>query len=259
MTKRLCKTIGGLLAIAGAMGLPSTGRAAAVDLTYDLNLDGMSTGPCAGSICATPLGTVKVTGDTMTGLTFKVTLDSGVSFHAVPITLAHGVKNPGPFFYFELTDPSGSAITFSGIGVDSAGDYSYNAPTTSGGPFDPNPGNFPGTYQYAATCSTTVAGNLCGSPFEFTASITDPSHPLGLGAPAGGGDFPGYDIAFVADLSIAAGTAGLCTGTTACTGLVGSSLASTVPEPATWALMALGFAGLGVTGFRKHRPAISIG
>ena len=31
-----------------------------------------------------------------------------------------------------------------------------------------------------------------------------------------------------------------------------------VPEPSTWAMMLLGFAGLGYAGFRKARSAISI-
>ena len=34
--------------------------------------------------------------------------------------------------------------------------------------------------------------------------------------------------------------------------------AATVPEPSTWAMMLLGFAGLGFTAFRKSRRAASI-
>jgi PEP-CTERM motif len=30
------------------------------------------------------------------------------------------------------------------------------------------------------------------------------------------------------------------------------------PEPSTWAMMLLGFAGLGYAGFRRRRAAISI-
>jgi hypothetical protein len=38
-------------------------------------------------------------------------------------------------------------------------------------------------------------------------------------------------------------------------------IAAIVPEPSTWAMMLLGFAGLGYVGFRKARArsAISIG
>ena len=45
-------------------------------------------------------------------------------------------------------------------------------------------------------------------------------------------------------MSIAPGTA-LCPEDTACTGLVGT------PEPSTWGMMLLGFAGLGFLGYRK--------
>jgi hypothetical protein len=34
--------------------------------------------------------------------------------------------------------------------------------------------------------------------------------------------------------------------------------AGTVPEPSTWAMMLLGFAGLGFTAYRKARRAASI-
>ena len=41
---------------------------------------------------------------------------------------------------------------------------------------------------------------------------------------------------------------------------VSGDFSSTVPEPSTWAMMLLGFAGLGYVGFRKARArsAISI-
>jgi hypothetical protein len=32
-----------------------------------------------------------------------------------------------------------------------------------------------------------------------------------------------------------------------------------IPEPSTWALMALGFAGLGFAGWRSRRPSVCIG
>ena len=39
---------------------------------------------------------------------------------------------------------------------------------------------------------------------------------------------------------------------------VSGDFSSTVPEPSTWAMMLLGFVGLGYAGFRKARSAISI-
>ncbi len=51
------------------------------------------------------------------------------------------------------------------------------------------------------------------------------------------------------------GTIGLIDGG----GATETGYAPTVPEPSTWAMMALGFAGLGYAGFRRgRRPAISI-
>jgi hypothetical protein len=36
------------------------------------------------------------------------------------------------------------------------------------------------------------------------------------------------------------------------------SVALNAPEPSTWAMMLLGFAGLGYAGFRRRRNAISV-
>jgi hypothetical protein len=243
--KWLCGPLVGIGALAAA---PVAGNAAVVDLTYKLNLDGMSTGSCPGGSC----GTVMVTGDTTGTLTYTVDLPSNVSFHANH----SGSSGTGPFFYFQLTDPGGGAIVFSSIGTNGAG-YSYNTPTTVGGPFTPNPGNFPGTYNYEATCTNSTAGKICGGPFTFKVSGATTSDPFIIGSPSGGGPFSADSVAFVADLSIAAGTSG-CDFDSACTGYVGSSLVSTgVPEPSTWAMMIIGFAGLAFAGYRRAKKSAS--
>ena len=149
-----------LLSAGLLLTVPAIGRAAAVNLLYDLDLNGMSTGTCPGGLC----GQVSITGDTTTSLVYGITLASGVSFHA----LHNGNSGTGDFFYFQLTDPGGPAITFSGLGtngnIDATHSYSYNTPTTSGGPFAPNAGNFPGTYNYVVTCTNNTSGKICNGP-----------------------------------------------------------------------------------------------
>jgi PEP-CTERM motif len=237
--------LAGFLAIAGGLATPNAARAALVDLTYDLTLDGMSTGTCAGSVCATSLATITVVGDTTTSIRVTVDLTSGVSFHANH----SGSSGTGNFFFDDITD-TGGTLSFSAIGTNGTG-YSYGTPTS--GSFAET-GNFPGPYNTESPCTNSTAGKICGSPYTFTVNANGGT--LAFLSPAGAGDFPTYDIPFVADLSIAAGTAGLCTGDAACTGLVGAALSSTpVPEPSTWAMMLLGFAGLGYAGYRKTKNA----
>jgi hypothetical protein len=228
-------------AIAGAVALSSPGQAATVDLLFNLNLDGMSTGACAGTVCQTPFGTVTVTGDTTGTLDFSVSLSPDVNFFA-----------PGGSFWFDLS-AGGNPITFalepptSGT-VDGAA-WSWDSPTT--GSFTPAPGgDFPGVYADLVECTTS--GSLCGTELNFTASGADASHPFELGQPRGGGAFAGMAVPFVANLSVAPGTA-LCSGDAACAGLVGA------PEPSTWAMMLIGFAGLGFVGWRVQQRCASVG
>lgn len=138
-------------ALAIASGWAASAQAAVVDLTYDLTLNAMSTGTCPDGVC----GTVKVTGDTASSLTFTVDLATGVSFHGDH----SGDSGTGPVFYFDLTDSN--PITFSGVGVDGTigtKSYSYNSPVSE--TFVPNPGNFPGPYNYEVTCTNDTAGKI---------------------------------------------------------------------------------------------------
>ena len=184
-------------------------------------------------------------GDTTSSLTYTVDLATGVSFHGNH----SGSSGTGPVFYFDLTDAN--PITFSGVGVSGTigtKSYSYNTPVS--GSFVPNPGNFPGPYNYEVTCTNDTSGKICNSPLTFVASGATAADPFVIGSPVGGGLFPTDKIAFVADLSIS----GSC-GPVRCaagTGDVGSGPGmSTVPEPSTWAMMLIGFAGLGYAGYRR--------
>jgi hypothetical protein len=79
--------------------------------------------------------------------------------------------------------------------------------------------------------------------------------PYGSAYPSGVGPWQTYTLSFTA------ASTGLAT-----LGLVDTNLAysgndfsiATVPEPSTWAMMLLGFAGLGFAGYRTSRKAVSI-
>ena len=229
--------------IAGAMSLSSPGRAATVDLVFHLDLDGMSTGTCAGTICPTPLGTVTVTGDTTSSLDFSVALAPDVNFHAQH----SGSSGTGDSFWFDLS-AEGNSITFA-LEAPTSGNiggepWNWVTPFSTGS-FTPAPGaDFPGPYADLVQCTNVTAGKICGTELNFTASGADATHPFVLGQPRGAGNFLNLPVAFVANLSIAPNTT-FCPGDTACTGLVAA------PEPSTWAMMLLGFAGLGFFGYRK--------
>ena len=243
------------LTVAGGLGLASPSFASTVDLTYNLNLNGMSSGEgrsspsCPDGVC----GTVTVTGDTTSSLTFVVDLAQGVSF----LGQHSKTYGSGPVLYFDLTGPN--RIYFSAIGDSGtigSKSYSYNSPIK--GSFDPSSGNFPGLYNYEVTCTNNTSGKICNGPLTFTASGADATHPFVIGEPDGHGLFAGDPVAFVADLSIS----GRC-GDFSCvagTGLVGSTLeprapvdVAAVPEASTWIMMMVGFAGLGFAGYRTRK------
>ena len=175
-----------------------------------------------------------VSGDTTSALTYTVNLGSNL-FHDNPATTspASGV------FWFQLTGASDISIT-----NITSGSFGFASST---GTFVPNPGaNFPGTYDFAITCNGSGTGNTCGSALTFKASLSAADILAGdtlvIGAPAGGGDFKSDNVAFVVDANVAGAT-----------GLVGSGPAtmSSVPEPSTWAMMILGFFGVGFMAYRR--------
>jgi hypothetical protein len=219
--------------IAGAMALSSPSQAATVDLLFNLNLDGMSTGTCAGIVCPTLLGTVTVTGDTTGSLDFSVALAPDVNFSA------------SDSFWFDLSagvNPITFALEAPTSGTVGGEAWNWVTPFSTGS-FTPAPGlDFPGPYADLVQCTT--AGSICGTELNFTASGADATHPFVIGTPRGAGNFLNLPVPFVANLSIAPNTA-LCPEDSACTGLIGA------PEPSTWAMMLLGFAGLGFLGYRK--------
>jgi hypothetical protein len=160
--------------IAGAMAVSSPSQAATVDHLFHLDLDGMSTGTCAGMKCPTSLLTVTVTGDTTSSLDFSVVLAPDVNF------------SKGDSFWFDLS-AGANPITFaleaptSGtIGLEA---WNWVTPFSTGS-FTPAPGtDFPGPYADLVQCTT--AGNICGTELNFTASGADATHPFVIAQPRG--------------------------------------------------------------------------
>jgi hypothetical protein len=104
-------------------------------------------------------------------------------------------------------------------------------------------------------CSSGVSGNTCGSSVVFDVKGSN----LTLTNVNGNNTDGGTNLWFVVDVAIAAGQLGCSNGGSAgspCTGPVAASLSSSVPEPATWGMMLIGFAGLGFA-FRQSRRKVS--
>jgi hypothetical protein len=145
--------------------------------------------------------------------------------------------------------PNGTGYTWSG---PTPGTYVWDPKTKSK---EPSP-QFPGPYNYAATCtSTSAASNLCGSTLTFTAAVlnsTTTSDFQFMFQPGTAGTGTEHNIYFVADISIP-GSGGPYTG------LVGAEFlnntAPGVPELSTWAMMILGFLGVGFVAYRQNNRA----
>jgi hypothetical protein len=143
---------------------------------------------------------------------------------------------------FNQNDSNGFLSIGSGSGTDTLGLISldgtggtYNSPFTLYVTFT-QPGSLIGTYIAAITGSVTnsttggVFFNFDNTPQLFT-------YP--------GGAF----TLMVNDLAVSAGAAN--------TPLNGVILSVPVPEPSTWALMLLGFGGIGLAMRRRRRPVLA--
>jgi PEP-CTERM motif len=243
-------SLAAFIVLLGGLTFATASQASLVDLSFQLDLNGMSSGAsCPSGVC----GSVTIVGDTTSSLIYTINLASGVSFHANHT----GNSGTGDFLYFQLTDPGGNPITFSNIspgGTIGGKSYSYNPPTL--GSFAPNAGNFPGPYDFEMTCTNSTAGKICAGPLTFTANGATAAHPFVIGSPVGHGLFAADSIAIVADLSVSGDCLSACG---AGTGDVGTTLllSSTppVPEPSTWAMMIIGFLGLGFMAYRRTHSA----
>jgi hypothetical protein len=214
-----------LLAAASFAAIAATPAVAQV-ATYSLSVDGSSSGLGAG-----PYGTVTVTQNAIGTLTFVETLFAGYRFH-------RGNDNHDAAAFSLMGDPN---LTITGL---TAGFTAENlASGTGNGLSDSEPpfGEFL-TSIVCSGCGPGYGGGLNG-PLTFTVGRTDMT-ALTL-ASLGYNVFNGQNIYFTSDLVIANGN----------TGNVGATLVNTppVPEPATWAMMLVGFGATGVAMRRRRR------
>jgi PEP-CTERM motif len=235
-----------LLAFAGPaliFGSVTDTHASVIDTTYTLALDNCTTG--CGNL--TNYGTIRVTGDTTTESTAG--LDVVVSLTSGQLHTSNGLKT----------------LVFSPTGVASfqfvtAGFDLLNAHTGTGtnlltnislGSFNED-GFTPGqtAFTYGIEGNQACTNNLCGTTLEFKlfgtnigfSTITSNSGPNGT---ANGGSSP-IAVPFAADISFAPSD----------TGAIGA--VSAVPEPSTWAMMILGFLGVGFLAYRRKNGTLRL-
>ena len=209
------RTLASVLAVGALSVGMATGAAAAVQ-TYTVTSD-----HCSGG-CLPDTSTITAT-DSGSNLDISVTLAPGDQF-------MHGPTGDGKStFGFDFTL---SSFTISGLVA----------------PWETNLNSNTNVTFSSRAFSMDGAGNY-DYVIDYTPGSGGPSGVSSLSfviANASTADIPNVSGVFAADILSAS---------TDNTGVVDFSLSSTVPEPATWAMMALGFFGLGLAGYRKTRSA----
>ena len=214
-----------LMGLAAAIGIFTLGvagqaQASLVNLSFTLALDN-----CVG-LCGVG-GTINVTGDTTTESTvgLLVTVDiTGGNFQS-PSTGLHAL----------VFDPIGATDIKAGT-------------LTTGFSLLPFPGSYHqdgfGNFTWAIDMTSTADNvnhlqfNLLGSDITFGTTASNSGPNGNQSCPVGG--CTSVNVPFVVD---AAGNNGN-------TGAVGAVVAA-VPEPSTWAMILLGFAGVGFMAYRR--------
>jgi hypothetical protein len=208
----------GALALAGIFAVPSGVQAAV--LTIDLNDYDTSAVNSPGGVTLT---TVTVTDLSGGGVSVKYALDSPATLFASTggghITVAFNLDTA--ITAADITNTTPSPPTFTKvIGV----------------------GSVPGDTGGFGTFTAGLQGNWNGTSNNFAGPITFDIAGISTS------DFVANSKGFIAVADVL-GNVG--------TGEVGGKIGTIVgtPEPSTWAMMLLGFAGLGFAGYRKARGA----
>ena len=211
--------------VGGAIAATVATPASAAVLTFSLTSDF-----CTGGCGTPPFGTVTVTSLSSTEVQVQETLASGVIF---------ATSGAGKSLLFDL---SGSP-TISVTGLTTG----FTLLSTSAGSIHADGS---GTWEYAVDCTSS---SVCGSG----TSAPRFAGPLTFDITVAGGITPssfvqnGNSLFFASDIGSGC-TANGCGNT----GDVGAPSVSTgVPEPSTWAMMIIGFAGLAFAGYRRAKGA----
>jgi hypothetical protein len=231
MKRALTSLIAGL----GLLGLAGQAQASIVDLSYSLVLDNCT------NLCSVG-GTIHVTGDTTTesttGLLVQVDLTGG--FFQSPSTGLHALV-------FNPTGATGIQGYVAGVtqGTLTTG-FSLLAP---GSYHQDGFGDF--TWAIDMTSRANDVNHLefvlLGSNIAFGTTASNSGPTGNQSCPVGG--CTSVNVAFAVD---AAGSGGD-------TGAVGALLTTpAVPEASTWAMMILGFAGVGFIAYRRRNQGAAI-
>jgi hypothetical protein len=207
------------LAALGFLGFSS--QRAKADLIYNLTIDSCTSGCQTGGV--TPFGTVTISQTGSAGSyidTFTVQLNS-------PTYEFNGNGNGFDAFVFNLAAGAGQTVSLSQAEVSAGFFIDTSLPQHQDGL---------GTFEYginamnAATGATSLVFTVTDTNALSTSSFT-----ASTGADNGKASF------FGADIVSANGK----------TGNVGSGIASPVPEASTWAMMIMGFLGVGFLAYRR--------
>jgi hypothetical protein len=212
------------LAATAFLALPVTAANAA---TYVLNTDFCSGGGCGSA----NYGTINVTGQGTGTLTVDIELNANAIFQVAG-------SNPHDEIWFDTNtssvDVEGLAAPFSANGSRAEGSHVANG---TGGAFD-----YVLQRAHGGNPSTPATGQ-----HSLIFTLTGPP-TLALGSTHVGAN----DLFFVVDVAGYNAAGALVN-----TGRIGATLQGGVPEPASWALMILGFGGVGAM-LRANRRRMAL-
>jgi hypothetical protein len=197
--------------------------------TYVLNVDN-----CSGTCGQASYGTINVTGEGTGTLSVDIELNANTIFQ-------QSGQNPHSDVWFDTNtatvDVEGLSAPFSANGSRAAGSFNAN-------------GNSFGTFDYvikraASGNPATAAGGQHSLNFTLSGPLSLALDSTTVGA---------NNLFFVVDVASYNPNGGALINT----GRIGATIQGGVPEPASWALMILGFGGVGaVLRTRRQRMVVA--